>query len=86
MENGDLKIICGNTKIDAIYDMVTELNKYGFAGVKKDGKWGIIDSNANLILEPSYKLELQEPEFIGKYVKLNFGYELVYYTSQINND
>ena len=26
------------------YEMVTEFNNYGFAGIKKDGKWGVVNS------------------------------------------
>ncbi len=33
-----------NKVVDFIYDDATELNKYGFAAVKKDGLWGAIDS------------------------------------------
>lgn len=29
----------GNIVIEAKYDVVTELNEYGFAGVYTDGKW-----------------------------------------------
>lgn len=73
----------GNIKTAPIYDMVTELNSYGFAGIKQNGKWGVINKDAVVIVEPSYIIEWQEPEFIGPYAKLNFGYELVYYTKQL---
>ncbi|NLC88298.1 MAG: WG repeat-containing protein [Clostridiaceae bacterium] len=74
-----------NIKVDVIYDMVTELNNYGFAGIKKDGKWGVINDEGKIIVEPSYEVEWNEPEFIGEYLKLNFGYGFCYYTKQINN-
>ena len=67
------------------YDMVTELNDYGFAGIKKDGKWGVINFKGEIIIEPTYKIEWDEPEFIGPYVKLNFGYRMIYYTKQLSN-
>jgi len=87
-ENGKygFKDINSNIKIEAIYDMVTELNSYGFAAIKKDGKWGVIDSQGKVIVEPSYQIEWDEPEFIGPYVKLNFGYGLIYYTKDINKE
>lgn len=75
----------GNVKVEAIYDMVTELNPYGYAAVKKDDKWGVINEEGKIIVEPSYKIEWDEPEFIGPYIKLNFGYGLVYYTKYLNN-
>lgn len=73
----------GNIKVEPNYDMVTELNKYGFAGIKKDEKWGVINSEGTVIVEPLYSIEWNEPDFIGQYLKLNFGYGLVYYTKQI---
>ena len=33
----------GNIKVDCSYEYVTEFNRYGFAGVKQNGKWGVID-------------------------------------------
>lgn len=73
----------GNVKIEPNYDMVTELNTYGFAGIKKDGKWGVINSNGEILVEPVYEIEWEEPEFIGPYVKLNFGYGMIYYTNDL---
>ena len=58
----------GKTIIEAKYDIVSELNKYGFAAVKQEGKWGVIDENGNVIVEPSYELETYYfPDFVGKY-------------------
>lgn len=73
----------GNQKVEAIYDMVTELNRYGFAGIQLNGKWGVIDAKGNILVQPIYEIEWQEPEFIGKYCKLNFGYGLEYYTDEL---
>ena len=42
----------GNVKVENEYDMVTELNEYGFAGIKKDDKWGVIDENGQIVQEP----------------------------------
>ena len=42
----------GNIKIQYTYDMVTELNEYGYAGIKLNGKWGVINSEGKIIQEP----------------------------------
>ena len=56
-------------KIDYKYDRVTELNEYGFAGVVKDGLWGVIDEEGKEIVLPEYKLDVYyAPSFIGKYL------------------
>ena len=73
-----------NIVVEAIYDIVTEFNQYGFAGVKKDNKWGVVNEEGQVIVEPSYKIEFNEPEFIGKYCRLNFGYGFEYYTDELN--
>lgn len=72
-----------NTKLEPIYDMVTELNPYGFAGIRKNGKWGVVNSKGEIILEPIYEIEWNEPEFIGKYCKVNSGYGIIYYTKDL---
>ena len=57
----------GNIVVECNYDMVTELNEYGFAGILQDGKWGIIDEKGNVIVEPSYEIDSYYfPSFIGK--------------------
>ena len=72
----------GNTVVSIIYDKVTEFNEYGFAGIKKDGKWGIVDENGKIILEPTYDLKNQiEPEFIGKFYQVKYGFGEIYYTN-----
>lgn len=73
----------GNIIIEPKYDMVTEFNSYGFAGIKQGNKWGVIDTTGNIVLEPTYNINWQEPEFIGKYCKVNFGYGLDYYTDKL---
>ena len=70
----------GNIKCEAVYDMVTELNSYGFAGIRSNGRWGVLNFKAEIILEPIYQLETNEPEFIGRYVKINSGYGISIYT------
>lgn len=72
-----------NTKVECIYDNATEFNKYGFAGVKENDKWGVIDENGNVILEPYYYLNQTEPDFIGKYYKVTYGFGEFYYTDDV---
>lgn len=72
-----------NIVIEVKYDMVTEFNIYGFAGIKKNNKWGVVNEEGQVIVEPSYKIDFNEPEFIGKYCKLNFGYGFEYYTNEL---
>lgn len=59
-----------NTQVDYIYDQVTEFNEFGYAGVKKDGKWGVMNSDGVVILEPTYVISNDNsPVFIGIYYK-----------------
>lgn len=84
-ENGKwgFKDRSGIVKVDAKYDMVTEFNDYGFAGVYNAGKWGVIDENGSIVIAPTYEVEYDEPEFIGKYIRINFGYGFYYYTDKV---
>ena len=68
-----------NIKYEAVYDMVTELNSYGFAGIKANDKWGVINSKAEVIVEPMFEIETDEPDFIGTYVKMNSEYGMSFY-------
>ena len=61
--------------------MVTEFNEYGFAGVKKEGKWGVINENGEIVQEPTYELEIVSPKFIGKYYRADEAYGSNYYTN-----
>ena len=67
-----------NVVVDYIYDDATELNEYGFAGVKKDGLWGAINKEGNIVIEPKYNLdENLKIDFIGKWhlgMDLNMNY------------
>ena len=74
----------GNLKVQNDYDMVTEFNEYGFAGIKKDGKWGVINSNGEIIQEPIYELDWISPNFIGKFYQSEKWYENLYYTDKID--
>ena len=70
-----------NIIVEAKYDKVTEFNKYGFAAVKKDGKWGSIDVSGKEVIKPIYELKEQiEPDFIGQYYQVRYGFGEVYYT------
>ena len=78
----------GNIKIECKYDKVTELNKYGFAGIKLGDEWGAIDKEGKIIVEPIYKLDANsgEPDFIGKYYKVITGYGESYYTEEVKEE
>ena len=66
----------GNLVVEQVYDMVTEFNKYGFAGIKQENKWGIINEQGRIIVEPTYEITSSaEPEFLGRYYKINYGGE-----------
>ena len=56
-----------NVKVPYEYDELTEFNEFGFAGVHKDGKWGVINENGEIVLEPTYESDEISPVFIGKY-------------------
>lgn len=68
----------GNQVVECIYDDATELNKYGYAAVKKDGLWGAINSDGKVVIEPTYKLDDNLViDFIGKWhlgLDLNMNY------------
>ena len=61
------------------YDFVTRFNEYGFAGIKKDGKWGVVNSNGDIIVEPVYDIDSDSPKFVGKYYEYNLGYGEPYF-------
>ena len=52
--------------VNYIYDDATEQNDSGYVAVKKDGKWGAINSKGETVVEPSLELE-NNPiiDFIG---------------------
>lgn len=58
----------GTIVVPCIYDLVTEINEYGFAGVCQGGLWGVISQNGDVIVNPSYEIEFfYLPSFVGKY-------------------
>ena len=70
----------GNKVVNYEYDKVTEVNKYGFAGIMKDDRWGVIDSDGKIVVEPKYELNDNEPTFIGEYYQVIYGNGEIYYT------
>ena len=58
----------GNAVTEYIYDDAAEQNKYGFAAVKINGKWGSIGEDGKYVIEPKYNLDNNlEIDFIGKW-------------------
>lgn len=76
----------GDLKVQNEYDMVTEFNEYGFAGIKKGGKWGSINSKGEIVQEPIYEIDWTNPNFIGKYYQSEEWNSDLYYTSQIKGE
>ena len=73
----------GNIVVKPIYDMVTEFNEYGYAGIKSKNKWGSINENGDVIKEPTYEVESNIiPSFIKEYYQVDLGYGEPYYTSE----
>lgn len=71
----------GNLVVDYQYDKAYEFNSYGFAAVKKDGKWGAINEQGEEVIAPTYEFEEQsEPSFIGRYYRVIYGFGEFYYT------
>ena len=69
----------GNILVDFKYDMVTEFNEYGFAGIKLEGKWGVINEKGEEIVVPTYELK-DTPFFIGQYYRVKYGLGENYFT------
>lgn len=71
----------GNVVVDYIYDKATDVNSYGYAGIKLGEKWGVVNEKGEIILEPTYTFNVQtEPEFIKEYYKVEYGFGEFYYT------
>lgn len=71
----------GNIILDYQYEKATDVNEYGFAGIKLAGKWGVVNSEGKVVIEPQYIINTQlEPSFIGEYYKVEFGFGEFYYT------
>lgn len=72
--------INGNKVVDYKYEKATEVNEYGFAGIMQNGKWGVINNEGKIIVEPQYELNYNEPTFIGEYYQVIYGNGEIYYT------
>lgn len=71
----------GNLVVDCQYEMAYEFNEYGFATVKKDGKWGAINEEGQEVVAPIYEIkEQEEPSFVGSYYQVVYGFGEFYYT------
>lgn len=70
----------GNTIVECTYDDAKEQNNFGYAAVKKDGKWGAIDSTGKVVCTPQNDLDgYLLIDFIGEY-HLGKDINLMYYT------
>lgn len=77
----------GNVVVENQYEMVTDFNEYGFAGIKLDGKWGVIEqASKQIIQEPIYELEWAQPTFIGKYYCVRNWYGDVRYSDDVTEN
>ena len=54
----------GKVVVDCQYDIVTELNEYGYAGICQEGKWGVLDSKGKEIVVPTYEIQLVDTDGI----------------------
>ena len=73
----------GNLKVQNEYEMLTDFNEYGYAGIKQDGKWGVINQEGEIITKPIYELDWYYPTFIGKYYRLNIWTSESQYSDEI---
>ena len=53
--------------------MVTELTNGKYIGVKKNGKWGVVDSTGKEIISPKYELNSSNNSFLGQYYEIENG-------------
>lgn len=74
--------INGNEVTEFKYENVTEVNEYGYAGIQQNGKWGVINNEGKVILEPTYDLNsVKKPTFINIYYQIVYGNGEIYYTN-----
>ena len=72
----------GNVIVDYIYDDAREQNEFGYISVKKDGLWGSLDKNGNIVSQIKYNLDNNLIiDFIGNY-HLGADVNLMYYTDK----
>ena len=59
----------GKIVVPCEYDIVSEINEYGFSSVSKNGKWGVVNSKGEVVVDCKYELETYYfPKFVGKYL------------------
>ena len=64
--------------VEHTYDEAKEQNIYGFAAVKLNGLWGVIDKNGRMVLQPQVNLDSNiYIDFIREWHLADEGY---YYT------
>ena len=62
------------------YDDATEQNEKGYAGIKLNGKWGAVDKDGNIVVEPTLNLDNNVLiDFIGEW-HLGADINALYYT------
>lgn len=70
--------ISGDVVVNYIYDEAKEQNGAGYAAVKQNGKWGVLDKAGKLVLEPSVNLDNNlYIDFVGTWHLADEGF---YYT------
>ena len=80
----------GKEKLEFIYEYITQINNLGFAGIKQDGKWGVINKEGNIICECIYDFDMEDieegiirPDFLGKYYKTYTEDGETYYSDEM---
>lgn len=60
----------GNIALKPKYQLTSDFNEYGFATIKQDGLYGVIDENLNIIEEPKYNFGDKNilPSFLRNYL------------------
>ena len=59
---------------------MTEQNG-NFVGVKKDGKWGILNIDGTVVKEPVYELSFNNVKFLGEYYEISSNVGLPIYSA-----
>ncbi len=68
-ENGKwgYKKSTGEVVLEPKYDLATDLNEFGFAGIMQDGQWGVVDSNGDVLRQPTFEIDTYYlPTFVGE--------------------
>ena len=78
----DLEMANSEFNVEVKY-LENEFNKNGFAGIKKNEKWGVINSDGKVVIEPVYNIDSNKPNFVGKYYELNKEYGSSYFVCDI---